>query len=288
MASAWWNVQMIKRVLPLMRSKKFLYVIQEFEPGLYPWSTRYALAQETYGLEYFGLLNEALIVDYMQHNLIGRFADPSFATSQCAVFEPAIDRSQFRSSEKQERRKRLLFYARPESAARNLFELGLFCLNYAVNTGVFDGDDWEFYFVGEKLPDAQLNPHISIKSLPWMGYGEYAPFVADSDIALSLMLSPHTSYLPLEIAAGGGQAVTSVFANKTREKLESLSRNIIGVDPTFEDVVSGLKEAVRRVRHEPRTPAINLPSDWNSALSDVVSFAIDRYREMAFSQMITL
>jgi len=50
--TAWWTVQMIKHALGTMRSRRFIYLIQDYEPGLYPWSTQYALALETYGLDF--------------------------------------------------------------------------------------------------------------------------------------------------------------------------------------------------------------------------------------------
>ena len=54
--TAWWTVQMIKYALPLMHHKTFLYIIQDFEPGLYAWGSYYAQALETYGLDFQGHL----------------------------------------------------------------------------------------------------------------------------------------------------------------------------------------------------------------------------------------
>ena len=82
---------------------------------------------------------------------------------------------------------------------------------------------------------------------PWLDLAGYAEQMRESDILLSLMLSPHPSYPPLEMAACGGLAVTTTFANKTPEALAELSANIIGVAPTLEDVAAGLEAAVARL-----------------------------------------
>ena len=66
----------------------------------------------------------------------------------------------------------------------------------------------------------------------------------ESDILLSLMLSPHPSYPPLEMAASGGLVVTTSFGNKSAKALASLSANIIAVPPTLEDIEAGLASAV--------------------------------------------
>ncbi|MEJ0070473.1 MAG: hypothetical protein WDO24_19130 [Pseudomonadota bacterium] len=53
-----------------------------------------------------------------------------------------------------------------------------------------------------------------------------------SDLLLSLMLSAHTSYPPLEFAACGGLAIHNTYATKTAARLTALSANIIAVEPT--------------------------------------------------------
>ena len=61
------------------------------------------------------------------------------------------------------------------------------------------------------------------------------------------MLSPHTSYPVLEMAASGGLSVTNTFATKTREALEKLSDNIVATEPTVEAMAEGLIVAAKRV-----------------------------------------
>ena len=100
----------------------------------------------------------------------------------------------------------------------------------------------------------------------------------ESDILLSPMLSPHPSYPPLEMAACGGLAVTTAFANKTSEALAELSANIIGIPPTLEGISEGLEAAVARlddVEGRRAAAAINLPASWSSSVAEVVPRLFD-------------
>lgn len=273
-ASAWWNVQMIKHALPLTRARRFLYIIQDFEPGLYPWSTEYALAMETYGLDYHAVLCGTFLAKFMVEQRIGRFADPAFV-ERCAVFEPALDATRFRPEPGAQRPRRLLFYARPQAARRNLFELGLYALRCASETGLFDGEQWELLFFGEDLPAVDLGRGNWIRSAPWLDYDGYAAMLRGADVGLSLMLSPHPSYPPLELAACGAIAVTNTFMTKSATMFAAVSANIVAVEPTLEGVLGGLREAVARVREGRVDPApIDMPSSWVDAFATTLPIAI--------------
>lgn len=282
--TAWWTVQMIKYALPLTKSKKFIYLIQEFEPGLYEFSSRYALALETYDMDFYGIINEHFLADYLCDYKIGRFANPKFIDS-CAIFEPALDTHKFYATKDKTstQTKRLLFYARP-NAPRNLFELGLNALQTAALQGVFSNENWEIFFIGESLPEIKLGNNVIIRCASWLNFDDYAEFVRNSDIALSLMLSPHTSYPPLEIAACAGIAVTCIFANKTQERLFDISPNIIAVTPTVEGIFVGLKVAVERVRANKQSyEKINMPTTWDDSFSKVIPKLVKMFHDCQHS-----
>jgi hypothetical protein len=272
LGTAWWTVQMIKDILPYSRTKRFLYLIQDYEPGFYPWSTVHALALETYGLDFEALINERSLLDMLVHSRTGRFADPEFVRG-CLVFEPAVDRERFYPELTTEsRRKRLLFYARPQ-APRNLYELGVLALKKAVERGAFCPQMWDLRFIGENVPDADLGHGVVIRSLPWLNYDAYAAMIRRSDIGLALMLSPHTSYPPLEMAASGLSVVTNSFATKTASGLGAISANLLPVAPTLESVVEGLLWAARRTEDwEARRAgsAVRLPGSWDEVFEPLV------------------
>lgn len=271
--TAWWTVQMIKDILPRLRTNRFIYLIQDYEPGMYVWSTKQALASETYGMDFRGVICSPLLADYLCAERIGRFADPEFIES-CAVFEPAVDPARFYPEFESiaGRKKRLLFYARPH-APRNLFEMGLTALKLAADLGAFPADEWELSFIGGDLPAADLGQGVIVKSLPWKGYEDYARLLRQSDVGLSLMLSPHTSYPPLEMAACGATVVTNTYSVKTADRLQAMSENILPVQPRLEDIVEGLLAATARVDQLSSRLAgsmLDAPTDWESALEPLL------------------
>jgi hypothetical protein len=280
--TAWWTVQMIKHALPLVRHKRFLYIIQDFEPGLYAWSSHYAQALETYGLDYRGIFCSRVLADYFRQHGIGRFADPAFMDRCCTCFEPAVDDSKFffdRSARTDT--KRLVFYARP-TAPRNLFELGLVALKRAVERGAFPADQWELLFMGQQLAPHDLGRGVVIRSHPWLNYDDYARLLRSSNVGLSLMLSPHVSYPPLELAAAGATVVTNVFSVKTAERLSNISDNILPVEPNVDSIADGLARASRRASEpdlRPPSPIAGVPRSWDESFRETLPAVMRMWAE---------
>ncbi len=272
--TAWWTTHLIRHALHRMKARKFIYMIQDFEPGLYPWSSLYALALETYGMNFDAVINESLLKEYLVANSIGRFADPDFVNC-CLLFEPAIDRTKFYPSlvAPISRRKRLLLYARPIGAPRNLYELSIVALKRAVSAGAFPPDEWDLKFIGEQLPPAQLGNGVVVNPIDWLDYESYADLLRSSDVGISLMLSPHTGFPTLEMASCGMIAVTNTYSVKTAGRLRSFSKNIIPVAPSLDSIVEGLMDAyVRASDTEARIAdsAVGLPDNWDKALNPLV------------------
>jgi hypothetical protein len=283
--TAWWTVQMIKRALPLVASKRFLYIIQDFEPALYAWGSTFALALETYSLDHRPIVCGRLLMEYLVAERIGRFADPAFRAA-AAPFEPAIDRSRFRYQRRQEAgraKRRLLFYARP-NAPRNLYEIGIAALMRAVAEGAYAADRWEILSMGEPLPRIDIGCGQVIRPHPWSDYDGYAALLRSADAGLSLMLSPHTSYPPLEMAACGVPVVTNAFSVKTAERLRADSANLVPVEPTVEDVARGLLEAERRsadAEARERGSAVAVPPSWDDEFDRILPDVERMWRECA-------
>ena len=279
MATAWWTAQQAKYAVRQTQHSRFVYLIQDYEPLFHPASTQQALAAETYSLDHLPVVNSRWLHEFLVRERIGRFADPAFV-ERSLVFQPAVDRTLFfpaldRSTRA---RRRLLFYARPTNGLRNLFELGVAALEKAVADGTLDPERWELVGMGESFPAVSLGRGATLVPAPWLDLAGYAQQMRESDILLSLMLSPHPSYPPLEMAACGGLAVTTAFANKTSEALAELSANIIGIPPTLEGISEGLEAAVARlddVEGRRAAAAINLPASWRSSLAEVVPRLFD-------------
>jgi len=281
--TAWYTAQMIKQVMPRMRSKKFIYLIQDYEPGFYPWSTKYALALETYELDFRAIVCESLLLDYLLEQRVGRFSESSFR-DKCLVFEPAMDRSKFYPElhETRSRKKRLLIYKRPIKVPRNLDELSILALKKAVGAGAFPADEWDLVSIGWERQSLYLGNGAVVHPAGWLSYDAYAALLRHSDVGLSLMLSPHTSYPPLEMAACGLIVVTNTFACKTAGRLKSISDNIIPVKPTLDSVVEGLLEAsIRNTNLEARVAGsvTSLSQSWDAVFEPLLPKVIEMIQD---------
>jgi len=285
LATHWTTAQGIRPVLPRMRRSWFLYLVQDFEPGFYAWSSNYALALETYAMPHRAMINEAFLAGHLREQGPGLYADPAFLETQCMVFEPAVDRRLFHppipadpSPETTRRPRRLLLYARPTNA-RNMLGLGVLALRAAIDQGAFPGD-WEFTSIGGRgsLPAMTLGGGHTLHPAPWASYAAYAESLRQADLLLCPMLSPHTSYPVLEMAACGGMVVTNVHGPKTAHALNALSPNILGVAATVQGFADGLRHAAALCGGM-RRDRLTLGADWDGALRPAAVWAAAAVRE---------
>lgn len=269
--ATWWpTAHVANAAVRATGAGEFLYLIQDFEPGFYPWSTNHALALATYDFPFRAVFNEALLREHFVRNGIGRFADGA-ADSRSIAFEPAVDRDLFRPQVRTGPR-RLLFYARPKNP-RNAFELGLRALRVAVERSAFDGD-WEFRSIGDQVPELPLGGGRMLRPVPWQALPDYAALLGGSDVLVSLMLSPHTSYPPLEMAAGGGTTITNSFGVKTAAALSEISSRIVAVKPEVDAIAGAIADAARGPRPDASPTHLALPTSWDATLEPVVDWIL--------------
>lgn len=271
LATAWWTAQAAHSVLSGTHSNRFYYLIQDFEPLFHAASENWCQALETYAFDHVPIINTTLLRDFLRDEAIGRFADSDFADKALA-FEPAVDHTHFHAATRSRNApRRLLFYARPTIAQRNLFGMGVAALKAAVTAGLFGDGGWEFLGIGEHFDAVPLGRGFTLAPAPWLNFEGYAAQMRGADVLLSLMLSPHPSYPPLEMAACGGTVVTTVFGSKTAERLADLSPNIIGVEPSVKSLAWGLQRAIRR-SDDTRAiaPPLGLPSTWQQSMAPIL------------------
>ena len=271
LATHWSTAQQLKDVLPGLPINQFFYMLQEFEPGFYGWSSNFALALETFGLDFWPIVNQRLLADYLLALPHGRLNDPVMR-KRALVFEPAVDQALFHPpiATAPARPKRLLFYARPTNT-RNMFGLGFKALCQAAASPEFAG--WEFLSIGSRdsLTDMPLGSGHILRRAPWMDYTGYAALLREADLLLCPMMSPHTSYPVLEMIASGGLAVTNTFATKTAAALHEIAPNIIAVPPTTTGLTQGLLQGARQIntRRPSQAPSLNMPRDWAASLDPI-------------------
>jgi len=271
MLATWWpTAHIADRARGATDIGTFIYLIQDFEPAFHPWSTKYALAASTYRMPFRAIVNEPTLLEHLRlhGDLQSDAHDPEWAIS----FMPAVDRLVFRPRDLRPGPRRIVFYARPKHA-RNLFELGLRALEQAVQRGAFDDGDWELSAIGGETREWALPGRHVLKPVPRLAYRDYAAYLSESDILLSLMLSPHTSYPPLEMATAGGLVVTNTFSTKTAEALAAISPAIRGVPPDADSLAAAIAQAAKDVSLVRPTPhPTTLPGSWDESLGLVVSW----------------
>jgi hypothetical protein len=279
LATSWWTAHIADYARKYLNSRKFVYLIQEFEPVFYPLGTFAALALESYSFPHYALLSTGILREYFKQNRLGVFREQEQSGEQGsiavenAILKFDVDSIKMAHNEK----KKLLFYARPEEhAARNMFELGMLAISNLIIDGHFQDKEWEFYGIGSVEwgnHTIKLHENTNIKLLPKMSLEEYKKLLPGFDIGISLMMSPHPSLPPLEMAAAGLKVVTNIFANKTAECLKGISPNIIPAEPTVDGLEEALKKAIEDCdNYDDRIKGtqINWSQSWDDTYNDEV------------------
>jgi O-antigen biosynthesis protein len=235
LTTAWWTTYSAQRLAAWQQQQfgvagRLINLIQDFEPGFYPWSSQSALALGTYRPDQdVAVFNTGLLADY--------FELQGLAYQRRFVFEPTLNDGLRQAladvrANPQPRQRRMVVYARP-STPRNAFELLCEALR-AWGWSDPASARWEVVAAGELTADLDLGP-FTLRALGKLDLPAYAQLLATSAIGVSLMISPHPSYPPLEMAAFGMGVVTNRFANKD---LAEFSPNIHSTDQFSPEVIA--------------------------------------------------
>lgn len=241
-ATAWWSAHLVGAIqsAATFDTKKFFYLIQDFEPGFYPWGADYAQALASYKLDFTPIFNTVTLRDYFVENGIFNVPD------QALAFRPAIDVERYARLERTSRiPRRLALYGRPE-VPRNLFPLALDALGGFLASNDLAVGDVDLVSVGLVHDDVAFPGGHILRSLGKVPWDAYPKFLSGVDVGLSLMLSPHPSHPPIEMAASGARVVTNSFSTKN---LGRLSPAILSV-PAEAAVIS---DALARAWNAPPT-----------------------------------
>ncbi len=259
--TSWWTTRSAMRSLG---TQQIIYLIQEDERMFYAFGDERLRCTEVLNDERLRLLinTEALF----GHLDCGPNALPGIK-ERGAWFTPAFPSIPVPQWDEDRPKRNFFFYARPHNQ-RNLFWRGLEAIEAALEKGVLDGTRWNFYFVGKDIPKMVLPGGYEPIVVSGMSWANYAAFVSTMDLGLSLMDTPHPSYPPIDLAAGGAVVVTSMHGAKVN--LDHWSRNIICAPPTVEGLVDGLRRGValasdmkwRKANHA----ANAIGTDWHAAL----------------------
>ena len=224
MATAWWTAHNALSLLswqqtlvPEAHARRMLYLIQDYEPGFYPWSSRYLLAQATYEQPHrtIALMNSQWLADYLHAQ--------GYVFPTQRVLQPRLHpvlaavRSQKTTFAKE---RIVLVYGRP-STERNAFSLIVSSLRIWANQYP-QAAQWRVVSAGEEFAPIDLGSACTLHSVGKLGIEDYADLLSRTAVGFSLMVSPHPSYPPLEMAAFGVQVVVNRFANKDLSAISPL------------------------------------------------------------------
>jgi hypothetical protein len=273
-ATTWWSAHLAEAASKELGRERFLYLIQDYEPLFYPWGTWHALAEQTYEFSHSALFSTEFLQEYFRERKLGVFANGDGA-KRSTSFRNAITPIDAPTAAELESgpRRRLLFYTRLEDySPRNLFDLGTLALADLVADGTIDSS-WELYGIGTVggATKFRLGDGVELNVLPRLPEGSYADMLRKHDVGLSLMLSPHPSLVPLEMASAGMLVVTNSYANKTPEAMSEISENLITAEPTREGIAAGIAEAIANVddfERRARGAKIDWTTSWDDALND--------------------
>lgn len=229
MATGWWTAYTIFPVIRWQQETyggdlhSLLYFIQDYEPGFYPWSSRYLMADSTYksDIPTIAVFNSKLLYEFFKKN--------GYQFKNEYYFEPVLNEKLKEELQKHAksyiRKKQILLYGRP-GTARNAFELILASLNEWVQIDDQAGE-WTILSAGENFDDVSLVNGQKVKALGKVSLEEYARIMLESKIGISLMVSPHPSYPPLEMSTFGMRVITNHYGNKN---LSDFNENMISLD----------------------------------------------------------
>ncbi len=282
-ATSWWSAASL---LPAPNSNPVVYLIQEDERTFYPTGDQYLLADRMMNNpDFLRVVNSSNLYNHLLQTGI------AFSSSNSSHFEPSFSGSRkFRkdtvASTDEPRDFNLLFYGRPNHQ-RNLYYTGLQAIEMFL-TQVRDSPlRISVTCTGDPiLPNPQFANGTRMKFLGALNWDGYMKRLADFDLVLSLMASPHTSYPPLDALSVGCKVVSNTWPGKPNAS--ELGNGIYLASAHPDDIASELNRAVEDLRLERRS-GVTVPADthpryqkeWREQLDSTLAFLCSQFEEIS-------
>jgi GT2 family glycosyltransferase len=238
--------------------KRKFYLMQDYEPGFYPASSMYAMAEESYRLGLYGICNtESMyrIYEGMYHG-------------EATYFTPAVDRSVYNAVGRREKdpNEPVTVFAYARDHFRNCWELV-----YSALTEVkrIHGNDVRIVAAGARY----LPPSADFIDMGLLDYRATGAVYRETDIGVTMQISRHPSYLPLELMASGVPMVAP--DSDWFHWLFKDGENSLLAMRTYDDLVERIDTLVRQTQLRRRLQVGALRtideghSDWDTALSHI-------------------
>ncbi len=267
-ATAWWTALSAKQAQDFIRvyfqtNNKFVYLVQDYEPNFYGWSTKYALAESTYfqSERFVAIINSEELFKFFENS---RYR---FESKFCLPYK--INDNINKLLKPVRREKIIMFYGRPH-VQRNAIEIICDGLAKWQLQNPVEASTWRILSVGEEYDPRLASPVQNLTVLGKLTLEQYAYWLNRSSIGISLMLSPHPSYPPLEMAEAGLMVITNDYADRRMTDRFDLT-SLPYLSPEL--LVEALEACVERYRtgeysaHTPRAVPKTLPFDEASLYS---------------------
>jgi hypothetical protein len=261
-ATAWWTANLAHDLIAdqnvfFGKAPPLIYLIQDDEPYFYGWSSKYALAEAAYhkGGNTLAIINSEELFETMIAKY--KFRDASFIpyrlnTRIDQVLAPLP------------RERRILVYGRP-TVSRNTFEIICEALFQWQQKEPVIASRWRIISLGETFDPRWTVPVQNMEIGGKASLEEYADHLNRAAVGISLMVSPHPSYPPLEMAEAGVLTITNNYGAK---QLSRRFPEIISIDRVDAELLANaIGAAVREAEEQrigkivPRRHARDLPAD---------------------------
>ena len=262
-----------------------VYLIQDYEPGFWPWSSEYLLAESTYRAlnPVVAVFSSSILRDYFRGQNYTFFKEYSFEPKLNSVLRATISWTGLRPR----RSGRSCSTGVP--GPRNAFSVAEAGLR-AWRARFPDAHRGASSRWGSRTRISTSMAGSSSKSVGKASLERYAQVVLESSIGISLMVSPHPSFPPLEMVHFGLMTITNRFANKDLSLLhdnfisiddarpESIADQLVTLCRRFEsDPASGYRGASRMPHYLDDTPSSHSRTNW-PATSAPLALAYDMGR----------
>jgi O-antigen biosynthesis protein len=259
LATAWMTAvyarHAIKQQLKMFPGaiRRFVYFIQDYEPGFYPRSVQYFYAESTYRNT-----NDTIAV-FNSRRLANYFRNSDIRFSEEYVLEPLMHPHlrQTRSQTLGRPKEHLIYvYARP-NLPRNGFDLIIDALRlWALEFP--RAQEWSVVSFGGQHDEIPLGEAVVLRSTGKGSMYRYGEYLARCWAGLSFQFMAHPSYSRLEMAEFGAWVITNEIKNND---LSDLGPNIICVgEPTPQAVAEKLSWCCAQYRPGMGAVLANLPA----------------------------
>ncbi|CDX46179.1 Rhamnan synthesis F [Mesorhizobium plurifarium] len=228
-STAWWS-EYLRTSIGQFQEKAFgsrskaVYFIQDYESNFIQWSSRWAIAESTYGFDenVAWLVNSEELSSYMSQR---------FGRTDQMVVPFRMNETIKRGVKSLPKERIILCYGRP-TAARNCFEIVVDGLSLWQQRNPIEASKWQVVFLGENFDTSRIWP-VQNGSVPGkVGLEEYAEYLSRASVGVSLMISPHPSYPPLEMAYSG---LITISNNYDAKEISNRSENFVALDQVTPD-----------------------------------------------------